>query len=197
MNRNGIINGVKVKMDEMTPDGVSVPFEESIGPVMDECAREILRTAPLPLLPHAELSLAGLEYDDQRSYIPLPLDFVRIGKIRYPKWEKAVTRLIMGDSPEYALQDNKYTRGGFSRPIVALIDKEGDKVLECSKVDSDVDLQDPLEATYIKDTLPEDFPDVLMDTLEWLTASTLLQIIGDDNGFKMAQARYEQSLKQL
>lgn len=199
MNRNGIINGVKVKMDEMTPDGVSVPFEESIGPVLDDCAKELLRVAPLHILPHTNLVLTSMTYDTAnfKAYIPIPTDFIRIGRVLFPRWEKAVTVAVKIDSPEYVLQNNKYTRGGYSRPVVALVNK-GTNLIECSKVDGSVILEKtPSEATYIKTTLPELLPDVLIDTLEWLAVSNLLQITGDLNGTKLAQARYEQSLKLL
>lgn len=199
MNRNGIINGVKVKMDEMTPDGVSVPFEESIGPILDDCAKDILRVAPLHLLPHTNLVLSSMSYDNTnyRAYIPIPADFIRIGRILFPRWEKAVTVAVKIDSPEYVLQNNKYTRGGWSRPIVALVNK-GTNLLECAKVDGSVSGEKtPTEATYIKTLLPEELPGALIDSLEWLAVSNLLQITGDINGTKLAQARYEQSLKQL
>ena len=35
MDRDGIITSVKVKIDELTPDGAALPLEEIIGPVLD------------------------------------------------------------------------------------------------------------------------------------------------------------------
>lgn len=50
MNREGIYHKVKVKMDEVTPPGVDLPFDDIIGPILDECAKEVSEIAPLHLL---------------------------------------------------------------------------------------------------------------------------------------------------
>jgi len=50
MDRTGLINKVKVILDEYTPEGVGTPFEEYIGPLLDESAREIVMEGPLYLL---------------------------------------------------------------------------------------------------------------------------------------------------
>jgi hypothetical protein len=55
MERASIISRVKLKMDELTPPGVSLPFEDYIGPVIDEAAKEIVLISPLKYL--APLSL--------------------------------------------------------------------------------------------------------------------------------------------
>jgi len=79
-----------------------------------------------------------------------------------------------------------------------LINKDDATVLECSKVDGDVaEEKTPSEATYVQSLLPEELPENLMDSLQWLTASKLLQITGNSNGSSMAQARYENSVKLL
>lgn len=50
MERAGILTKVKIKLDEVTPPGVDLPFDDFIGPILDECAREIAEVAPLHLL---------------------------------------------------------------------------------------------------------------------------------------------------
>lgn len=50
MNREGIYQKVKIKMDEVTPPGVDLPFDDIIGPILDECAKEVGEIAPLHLL---------------------------------------------------------------------------------------------------------------------------------------------------
>jgi hypothetical protein len=50
MNRDGILDKVKIKMDEVTPPGVDLPFDDIIGPILDECAKDVARIAPLYLL---------------------------------------------------------------------------------------------------------------------------------------------------
>ena len=47
MNREGIITKVKIKLDEVTPEGIDLPFDDIIGPILDECAKDVARSAPL------------------------------------------------------------------------------------------------------------------------------------------------------
>jgi hypothetical protein len=50
MEREGIYQKVKIKMDEVTPPGVDLPFDDIVGPILDECAKEVAEVAPLHLL---------------------------------------------------------------------------------------------------------------------------------------------------
>jgi len=50
MDREGILTKVRIKMDEATPPGVELPFDDFIGPILDECAKEVAQIAPLHLL---------------------------------------------------------------------------------------------------------------------------------------------------
>lgn len=50
MDRESIISKVKIKLDEVTPPGVNLPFDDFIGPILDECAKEVAQIAPLHLL---------------------------------------------------------------------------------------------------------------------------------------------------
>jgi len=50
MDREGILTKVRIKMDEATPPGVELPFDDFIGPILDECAKEVAEIAPLHLL---------------------------------------------------------------------------------------------------------------------------------------------------
>jgi len=50
MNREGILNQVRIKLDEFTPQGVDLPFDDFIGPILDESAKDVARAAPLHML---------------------------------------------------------------------------------------------------------------------------------------------------
>jgi len=50
MEREGIVTKVKTKMDEVTPPGVDLPFDDIVGPILDECAKDIAAVVPLHLL---------------------------------------------------------------------------------------------------------------------------------------------------
>jgi hypothetical protein len=57
MERSGIISKVKLKMDEVTPPGVDLPFDDLIGPTLDDCAKEILMVCPLHLITPSEIPI--------------------------------------------------------------------------------------------------------------------------------------------
>lgn len=58
MERAAIISRVKIKMDEFTPAGVGLPFEDYIGPVLDEAAKELAEMVPLHFLSPRSLVLS-------------------------------------------------------------------------------------------------------------------------------------------
>ena len=134
--------------------------------------------------------------EDKRAYIRTKR-FLKIGKIRFPKWEKTVSTAIKR-KPRIYFGEQPLHEGGWSRPTVSLINKDGDTVLECSKVDGSVaEEKIPTEATYIKELLPEELPDMLIDSLGWLAASKVLQITGNINGGSAAHSRYEANVRLL
>jgi hypothetical protein len=57
MERAGIISKVKIKMDEVTPQGVDLPFDDLVGPTLDDCAKEIALICPLHLLSPANIPI--------------------------------------------------------------------------------------------------------------------------------------------
>lgn len=196
MNRTAIMDGVKAKIDEVTPQGVSSPLEDLIGPAMNDCAVTLLGDLPSGMAPTETLPTTSMTRDTEgeRAYIPVPEDYVKVARIRFSSWEKAVTKAIPIESADYILEENPYTRGGYARPRVWI----GDFGLECSRVAPEDTVT---EALYIKRLLPENLPDITLEALEWLTASVVLQIVNDGhepqayvNASKNARARYLECL---
>lgn len=197
MDRQGLINKVKIKMDEFAPDGVGLPFDEYIGPVLDESAREVLERSPLHLLSPTALPLTGVVYDDDRAYIPVPADYVRLYEIRYPLWKRSVRKAVSAEDPQYKVQENEYIRGGYGRPCVAIVHTTvngGDvtKYFECSKVIESASIT-PI-ALYVKTDKPENLNDIFSDALTWLCSSKLLGIMGDQDKAKLALEQYNNSM---
>lgn len=203
MDRPGLINKVKVILDEYTPEGVGTPFEQYIGPLLDESAREIVLEGPLYLLVPQPIPLTGgdpeasiLKYADDRAYIPVPSDFVRLHEVKFPLWKKSVREAISQENEEYNMQENEYLRSGYGRPFVALIRKQFPggalvRYLECGKALADAV---PDTALYVKESLPEDLAEEFADTLSWRAASKVLATLGDVNRAKVA---LEQSMIHL
>lgn len=199
MERTGLINKVKIKMDEYTPDGVSLPFDDYIGPTLDECAREILEKAPLFLITPTLIPLTGATYKDDKAYIPVPSDYVRLYEIKYPLWKKSVRRAISTQDPEYKIQDNEYIKAGYARPIVAIVNTSlvaGDapsKYFECAKVVNEGGIT-PV-ALYVKTDKPENLNDTLADPITWLCSSKLLGIMGYADKAKLAYEQFTSSME--
>jgi len=203
MDRTGLINKVKVIIDEFAPEGVGMPFDEYIGPLLDESAREITLEGPLYLLVPLSIPLTSgdpeasiLKYADDKAYIPVPDDFVRLHEVKFPFWKRPVREAISQGNEKYNIQENEYLRAGYGRPFVALIRKQfpGDtpkRYLECGKALADAV---PDTALYVKKSLPEDLADEFADTLSWRAAAKVLLNLGDANRAKVA---FEQSAVHL
>lgn len=209
MDRAGLINKVLVKMDEYTPEGVSLPFDELIGPLLDESATEILEKGPLYLLTPTAIPLTGgdpvtsiVKYANNRSYIPVPTDYVRLYEIQYPLWKKPVRRAITPEDPRYRLQENEYLTAGYGRPVVSIVQTSVDggavtKYFECGKVlDPGATILTP-NALYVKTCKPEQLNDILADALSWLCTSKVFGVLGYGDKAKITMEQFTQSLSTL
>jgi hypothetical protein len=203
MERSGLIDKVKINLDEYTPDGVSLPFDDYIGPVLDECATSLLKAAPLHLLTPSKIVITEVVYQNDKAYIPIPADYIRLYELKYPLWKVSVRQAISTENPEYSTQDNPFLKGGYGRPCVAIVTTaigSGDitKYLECSKVLSDSEEANlvPL-ALYVKSAKPEELNDLLADALAWLCASKIFEIQAMINESKMAMEQATASISAL
>jgi hypothetical protein len=198
MERAGLINEVKIKMDEFTPDGVDLPFDDYIGPTLDECAREILEKAPLFLLTPVAIPLTGVIYKDEKAYIPVPTNYLKLYEVKYPLWKKSVRRAMSTQDPEYKIQENEYIKAGYNRPVVAIVNTSltggaAANYLECAKV-VDTGSGTPV-ALYVKTDKPENLNEILSDSLSWLCTSKLLGIMGYADKAKLAYEQFTSSFE--
>jgi hypothetical protein len=212
MNRSALINRIKIKMDEFTPSGVALPFDEYIGPILDDSAISLIKVSPLHLLTPTPITLTSetgpslvslVKYAGDKSYIPVPVDYVRLYEIKYPLWKRSVRKAIPVESQAYRPQENEYLKGGYGRPFVAIVQtsvsgEAATRYFECSKViePANDETLTPI-ALYVKKTAPEDLNDSLADALTWLCTSNLLMIMGYADKAKMALEKYTASLTML
>lgn len=203
MTRNELINIVKLKLDEYSPDEFSsLPYEDYISPLLDESAKDIVKRGPLRLLTPTNIPLGTVLYKNNKSYIPVPSDYVRLYEIKYPLWEKSVREAISPENPLYKIQENIFTKGGYSRPCVSIIwtSVNGEPIslyFECSRVDDPgAEILLPT-AAYVKITLPEDLNDQLADSLTWLCVSKIYGVLGYGDKASFALRLSEMSLASL
>lgn len=164
MNRDEIINIVKVKMDEVSP------FEEEelvssslIEQLLDFAAGSVVRLFPdhqLPTITDNSISLT--KNPDGSGYFTLPDSFQRLVSLRLESWERPVTKAITDKDPSYSIQFNKYIRGGVTFPVAV----QKSRTMEYFSVPKEMS-HELKEFTYIKEMKAEEIPDVLIDALTW------------------------------
>jgi hypothetical protein len=194
MERVGLINKVKVIIDEFAPESTGLPYEDYIGPLLDESAREILLLGPLHLISPTALP-SPVTYQDDLAYIQRPDNFLRLYEVRFPKWKRSVREAISRQNDRYAVQENEYIRAGYGRPSVTIVNTTINGTtgtfLECGRVDQGAA---PVTALYVREELPENIDDTFADALAWRCASKVLATVGDANRSKGA---LDQSLVHL
>jgi hypothetical protein len=197
---------VKVNMDEYAPTGVALPFDNYITPMLHEAARDIAEKAPLHLLNATAIPLEAGDpsasivlYANDKAYIPVPVDYVRLYEIKYPLWKKSIRKAFPVESPQYKIQENESLTPGYGRPFVGILQTSVNsgaaaRYFECGKViDPDTATLTPI-ALYVKSPLANDLRDILADTLCWLAASKIFGSMGNVNEAKLCEERFTQAL---
>ena len=141
MTREEYIEAVKVKLEEVSPfdepnsfiAADNEPDYKEVKPIisyiektLDEAAHNCLQALPLTLLHadivHSEPTLTIADDGVATFTIQPNTRFVRF---RHPDLRRDITAFITSEDPIYLLQQNKYTRGGQSKPIAVVSSDEG------------------------------------------------------------------------
>jgi hypothetical protein len=173
VKRFHLIGMVKVKIDELMPEGQGVEFEVQdlvntsdtidviINSFLDPSAKFIHKIAPLSYIdgvscetyqeppeigePEGTLHVA---YPNGTGYVVLPDDYIRLQSFKMILWERDVDTAISMVDPKYKQQKNIYTRGGLSKPVCVITRKaisgEVKKVLEYYSVPEEDEEEDLL-----------------------------------------------------
>lgn len=128
MTREEIKTRVLAKLDEIeTMTGASQsPSDELIDALMDESALNMLRNAPIHLIPPIKVNVSALNFvhvkdlTNGTGYIALPNDFLRLYSFKMEAWERPAFDYISVSNPEYFKQKIRNLRGGVSKPVVAV-----------------------------------------------------------------------------
>lgn len=138
-----MIEQVLVRLEEFSPYEAPTSFTADttlggkINPVrsyvertLDFAIRDVLDMLPLKLLQEdikSYANLAAVVDSDGVGRVRVPSGVVRLVELRFPQWERSVTRAFDRTSPIWDLQQNRYTRGGVAKPVVIWGD-ENDEV---------------------------------------------------------------------
>ena len=205
MTRPELSDIVKSKIDELTPfDGGLVlitapgntdnnPIKTYIDQFLDESAKETLLEAPSHVLPLT--SFTGIVYDlpNSKATIPLPLTYLRVGYIKFSSWTRPVYNALYPGDPEYIKQFNRWLRGSKARPTATWLSEAGVAKLICYGVTANTGN----EAYCVLETLAENMPDKLTESLTWHCASLVLQVFEKEKASGLAYQRYSKSLTLL
>lgn len=141
MTREEYIEAVKVKLEEVSPfdepnsfiAAAGDPNYKEVKPIisyiektLDEAAHNCLQALPLTLL-HADIVRSEPTLtiaDDGVATFPIQPN-TRFVRFRHPDLRRDITAFITSEDPIYLLQQNKYTRGGQSKPIAVVSSDTG------------------------------------------------------------------------
>ncbi len=195
MNRQALINQVKSKIDELSPDDAIIinvgsedekPIDTMINDLLDESAKEVLIKAPLYRLSATSSSNTAIPNpdDDKIGTIDVPSDFLRLVELKMADWKRPITELSSPGSPVALNQYNKHLRAGVSKPVAVLYNRSTKLVIEYFSIDTSSEIERFL---YIKKDVAENVPEVLQDALCWICASRVLAILAKTEEAKKAE----------
>lgn len=219
LTRLNIINFVKAKLDELIPEGegltfnlsntpnVTDPYNLLINANLDESTKNVILSAPLSVLvPVAHTDTEGIHVANELTgYIVLPANFLRLSSFKMTDWKREINVAITTQNPLYKKQSNTFLKGGIIKPVAVYnwksIDVEGTptikRILEYYSVESSHNIDKLL---YVPEQTAEDFIAVnpnLLDSLAWMCAAKILQIIGMYEAAKMAMEQVTLSYSNL
>lgn len=136
VSRADIIKKVKVKLEELSPfdepssllavpNNDVKPIHSYIEDTLDKSFDDVLLSVPLHAIRETLKDYAPKfsVNDEGVGSCAVPQDFLRLYTVLFPEWRRAVKGYITPTTSDaYNLQRNKYTRGKFEKPIIAIND---------------------------------------------------------------------------
>lgn len=193
--RLSIINVVKLKLDELLPEGEGVqfaletepnvtnPLDLFINGILDECTKQVMLMAPIhiltPLTASPTVTTITTYPNGRKSCsVELPADFLRLHTLKLSDWERAVNIPGSVSDSRYKRQGNQWMCGTISKPEAFLAHRNVSgtvkRILEAYT--TLVAVPAIGQFLYIAETLPENLQDNIVDALTWYAAGRILQI---------------------
>jgi hypothetical protein len=195
---------VKFILDEVTPSGVSHPIDNYMDEAVKSSLREIVLTAPKYLLPivsqdYPESGESAI-VEDNNAYIPIPINFRRLYRIKFSTWGRHVEDYISQGNPDYIKYQNKYLKPGRVKPVVAYVkkmlgdDTEPKDYFECFSTGEASEFENT-EFLYIAENQDlSEYKNSLLKPSAHLVAYHILIALEEYN---LAKATYQEYLKVL
>ena len=219
-----VINYVKIKLDELIPEGEGIYYALSTAPNtsnpidmfihshLQESIKDISLSAPKNSVYQVGITGSGTPMSDgaKYGYIALPLNFLRLHSLKMADWKREVSEPVALESKEYRKQSNQYNRAGVNKPVVALNWKPitvgavttMSRIVEYYSVDTSHVIEklyyipSVSTADYTMDDFIVNNPH-LIDSLAWMCAGKIMQITGQMDAFKLAMEQVKLSFLNL
>lgn len=198
MTRQGIIERVKIIMDEFTPvnQGVVHPLDAYIDPIIDDSVRTLYKEFPIDKLWHSSITASiAVEENSNLAKATIPKDVVRVSSVKLKNWNRAIheKEFEMGDSVKLAWQGNPATRASSSRPLVIKKQMEDGISLDLYGLKTKGS-EETAQIFGVKMCKPEELNEDLITPFTYLAAYLLATHI---ERVDIAKPIYEQYLKHL
>lgn len=198
MNRQAIIERVKIVLDEYTPvnQGVVHPIDTYIDPILYDSVRTLLKEFPIDKLWHEPFQGTAITGDNHLKVI-IPDNVIRVASVKLSLWPRLIheREFHATDSVVAAWQNNPVTKASTHRPLVIkhqrLNGTKTSMMLECHGTSSGINVE---ELNVVKLRVPEELNDDLITPLVYLVASLVATHIERQD---IAKPIYEQYLKHL
>ena len=130
MTKQGLINKIKAKLEEIAPfddssfleqDNLVKPITSYIEDALVNSCNQARLIIPLHLFKPKEFENKDIyKTSDLTGYVILPSDFLRLYAFRMMSWKRDVTDAISTQNPQYKLQKNRYTMGKPESPVCVI-----------------------------------------------------------------------------
>lgn len=216
-----LINYVKIKLDELIPEGEGITYALSTAPNtsnpidmfihshLPESIKDVSLTAPINALYPVGITGDGTPFDTDLTYgfIDLPINFLRLQSFKMADWKRSISEkeLMPIDGKAYKNQSSDYTRSGAIKPKAAINWKAGTtmnkvleyySILESHTVDKLYYIPSVVSAEYTNEDFILNNPS-LLDSLAWMCAGKVMQITGQMDAFKLAMEQVNLSYTKL
>jgi len=201
MTKAELINNVRLKLDEIQSanediiTSSSVDFVKPLTKMIDglilPSVNKVLMEAPDIIVPKTQITATTATKYGVGDFgtAPLPADILRIIRVFLPKWQSIVYKSITPDHPKYKLQQNKFTRGGFTKPVVVVMPNGLFELYPIDITGDSVSGDYVKKITTINDTTLGALSNELMEALSWHIAGQVLQITEKPELAGLAQQR--------
>lgn len=199
MNRQGIIERVKIVLDEFTPvnEGVIHPIDAYIDPVLDDSVRALFKEFPIDRLWQTTIDTQGVP-SVNRITIVLDEDVIRVASVKLNNWTRMIheREFKTTDAPEVAWQGSPWTQATPWRPLVV---KHQQKTATASA--PTIDCYGTIVGTVVEQLNvvqlcePEEVKEDLLTPLTYLTASMVALHLERQDIYKAIYEQYQKHLQ--